>query len=93
MCVAFANYRRVYLRYHRRALYIDMFHAISLSIMCAYDTFTAASLNLLGHTLKWHRLVDGVMGGQSETLHASSTDTDELHFTGQINTQGGGFCR
>ena len=74
-------------------IYIDMFHAISLSIMCAYDTFTAASLNLLGHTLKWHRLDDGVMGGQSETLHASSTDTDELHFTGQINTQGGGFCR
>jgi len=30
------------------------------------------------------------MGGQSETLH-TSTDTGELHFTGQINTNGGGF--
>lgn len=36
------------------------------------------------------------MGGQSETVLASSTSSqrssDELHFTGQINTQGGGFC-
>ena len=39
------------------------------------------------------------MGGQSETILASfsqassdNDDEDELHFTGQINTQGGGFC-
>lgn len=31
------------------------------------------------------------MGGQSETSHSSS-DVDELHFSGTINTQGGGFC-
>ncbi len=58
-----------------------------------------ASLKLLGKPLKWHRLDDGVMGGQSETILASFSqassdnhDNDELHFTGQINTQGGGFC-
>lgn len=50
------------------------------------------SLKFLGQTLNWHRLDDGVMGGQSETLHSSSTDSEELHFSGQINTQGGGFC-
>lgn len=42
--------------------------------------------------MNWHRLDDGVMGGQSETLHSSSSDVSELHFTGQINTEGGGFC-
>ena len=51
------------------------------------------ALNLLGNTLKWHRLDDGVMGGLSETLHmVESTPTQALHFTGQINTKGGGFC-
>lgn len=72
-------------------------------------------LQLLGHTLKWHRLNDGVMGGRSETLHsfhegaaaADVSDSDSkstqpsaaiptkgaaLHFSGQINTSGGGFC-
>ncbi|KAL7538344.1 hypothetical protein ACHAWF_006069 [Thalassiosira exigua] len=49
------------------------------------------SLDLIGRKLNWHRLDDGVMGGQSETIH-SSTDAGELHFSGQINTQGGGFC-
>ena len=55
-----------------------------------------ASLKLFGRPLQWHRLDDGVMGGQSETILNSAsqefTDDDELHFTGQINTQGGGFC-
>lgn len=33
------------------------------------------------------------MGGQSETILSSAAGSgDELHFTGQINTQGGGFC-
>lgn len=51
------------------------------------------ALNILDQEtpLKWHRLDDGVMGGQSETLHAC-LDDGSLHFTGQINTNGGGFC-
>ncbi|KAL7489337.1 hypothetical protein ACHAW6_014945 [Cyclotella cf. meneghiniana] len=51
-------------------------------------------LKLLGKPLQWHRLDDGVMGGQSETLHqvVESSADETLHFTGQINTQGGGFC-
>jgi NADH dehydrogenase [ubiquinone] 1 alpha subcomplex assembly factor 1 len=56
-----------------------------------------ASLKFLGQPMKWHRLDDGVMGGQSETIlseahEQGSAPSDELHFTGQINTQGGGFC-
>lgn len=39
--------------------------------------------------LQWFRLDDGVMGGQSETVHESK---DGLHFTGTINTSGGGFA-
>lgn len=51
------------------------------------------ALNLAGNggELKWFRLDDGVMGGQSETNHVSS-GTGELHFDGTINTNGGGFC-
>jgi hypothetical protein len=49
------------------------------------------ALNLLDQPLKWHRLDDGVMGGQSETLHMC-TDDGSLHFKGEINTNGGGFC-
>ena len=47
-------------------------------------------MKLGDNSLQWYRLDDGVMGGQSETLH-TSTDAGELHFTGQINTSGGGF--
>lgn len=60
------------------------------------------ALNLLGNTLKWHRLDDGVMGGQSTTFLSQQEPEDStagdnncqptLHFTGQINTNGGGFC-
>ncbi|KAL3782727.1 hypothetical protein ACHAW5_006723 [Stephanodiscus triporus] len=50
------------------------------------------SLKFIGRTLTWHRLDDGVMGGMSETLHSSTDSGGELHFSGQINTQGGGFC-
>jgi hypothetical protein len=39
--------------------------------------------------LKWHRLDDGVMGGQSETQHCDESGV--LHFKGVINTNGGGF--
>eukprot|EP00578_Thalassiosira_sp_NH16_P022971 CAMPEP_0181085422 /NCGR_PEP_ID=MMETSP1071-20121207/5222_1 /TAXON_ID=35127 /ORGANISM="Thalassiosira sp., Strain NH16" /LENGTH=205 /DNA_ID=CAMNT_0023167225 /DNA_START=57 /DNA_END=674 /DNA_ORIENTATION=+ len=49
------------------------------------------TLEFLGNELNWHRLDDGVMGGQSETVH-SCTNTGELDFSGHINTQGGGFC-
>lgn len=52
------------------------------------------ALRLAGHTLQWFRLDDGVMGGQSETQHVTDTTTDGspvLHFTGTINTDGGGF--
>jgi len=56
------------------------------------------SLQLQGHTLKWHRLDDGVMGGRSETIHANTKRTLDdgtilqgLDFTGTINTNGGGF--
>lgn len=47
-------------------------------------------LNLHGTALQWFRLDDGVMGGQSETVHV--VQNDALHFDGTINTQGGGFC-
>ena len=41
--------------------------------------------------LQWVRLDDGVMGGQSSTVHSCTTE-GSLHFTGEINTNGGGFC-
>ena len=40
--------------------------------------------------LSWFRLDDGVMGGQSETLHVAKDGV--LHFEGNINTSGGGFA-
>lgn len=45
-------------------------------------------LKLLDKTLKWHRLDDGVMGGQSETLHSFD---GVLNFSGLIKCNGGGF--
>ena len=50
------------------------------------------ALNFLDRkvSLKWYRLDDGVMGGQSETNH--HTTNNVLHFDGEINTNGGGFC-
>lgn len=58
------------------------------------NAIPALKMNLLNQEaaeLKWHRLDDGVMGGQSESLHACSKD-GSLNFKGQINTNGGGFC-
>jgi len=61
-------------------------------------------LEFLGSKLKWHRLDDGVMGGKSATIHKSilkasgmgssdiKDDIQSLHFTGTINTDGGGFA-
>ena len=60
------------------------------TIESSYNTI--ACLKILDHTLNWHRLDDGVMGGQSETALSPSTCKDELDFSGQINTDGGGFC-
>lgn len=44
---------------------------------------------MAGKELKWYRLDDGVMGGQSETVH--TIEHGMLHFKGTINTNGGGF--
>ena len=57
----------------------------------AIPALTMDLLNQEAAQLKWHRLDDGVMGGQSESLHVCSQD-GSLHFKGQINTNGGGFC-
>jgi len=48
-------------------------------------------LEFLDRSLKWHRLDDGVMGGQSETNHMAN-ESGALEFKGTINTNGGGFC-
>ena len=42
----------------------------------------------------WHRLDDGVMGGRSETNHAVTEVAGRpgIHFSGTINTNGGGFA-
>jgi len=45
-------------------------------------------LKLVDKQLHWYRLDDGVMGGQSETLHSYDS---VLNFSGQINCNGGGF--
>ena len=50
------------------------------------------SLNFVNQALEWFRLDDGVMGGQSETLHRSLKECESLDFCGTINTDGGGFC-
>lgn len=50
-----------------------------------------ASSNSNPLVLKWYRLDDGVMGGRSETHHESISSGNALHFTGTINTEGGGF--
>jgi len=55
----------------------------------ANEANSIQALNFLNQNLSWHRLDDGVMGGMSETIHASSQGT--LNFRGTINTQGGGF--
>jgi hypothetical protein len=53
-------------------------------------------LTVSGSDLSWARLDDGVMGGQSESMHEAVVDDDSssnyLHFKGTINTNGGGFA-
>ncbi|KAL7469946.1 hypothetical protein ACHAXS_010183, partial [Conticribra weissflogii] len=62
----------------------------------ANERNSITGLKFLGRPLKWHRLDDGVMGGRSETLHSVEASSESgspiLHFSGQINTDGGGFC-
>jgi Complex I intermediate-associated protein 30 (CIA30) len=48
------------------------------------------ALTMLGNALSWYRLDDGVMGGQSQTMHSNKDGV--LHFNGIINTGGGGFA-
>lgn len=55
----------------------------------ANEAAAIPALQWAGTSLKWFRLDDGVMGGQSETVHEAK---DGLHFTGTINTSGGGFA-
>jgi len=55
----------------------------------ANEAAAIPALQFAGMPLKWHRLDDGVMGGKSETVHEAK---DGLHFAGEINTSGGGFC-
>lgn len=56
----------------------------------ANEAAALSTLTWAGAPLKWHRLDDGVMGGQSETAH--KVDDGGLVFEGTINTAGGGFC-
>lgn len=61
----------------------------------ANESNSVVGLHLLDAQLRWHRLDDGVMGGQSETIltvTGEGPSTPELNFAGQINTDGGGFC-
>lgn len=55
----------------------------------ANEASAIPALNLLGNALSWYRLDDGVMGGQSQTIHSNKDGV--LHFNGIINTDGGGF--
>lgn len=48
------------------------------------------ALKIATTSLKWYRLDDGVMGGQSESQHVAEAG-GALHFAGTINTNGGGF--
>jgi Complex I intermediate-associated protein 30 (CIA30) len=60
----------------------------------AHERNTVSALGMAGQNLKWFRLDDGVMGGQSTSDIATSAvghDGGVLHFTGTINTNGGGF--
>jgi NADH dehydrogenase [ubiquinone] 1 alpha subcomplex assembly factor 1 len=61
----------------------------------ATERRTVSALSMLqGQNLNWFRLDDGIMGGQSssEATVASTHDNGGiLHFTGTINTNGGGF--
>lgn len=56
----------------------------------ANERNAVSALTMAGKALQWHRLDDGVMGGQSETNQDVTAD-GILLFRGTINTNGGGF--
>lgn len=56
----------------------------------ANEAAAIPALQWAGVPIKWHRLDDGVMGGRSETVHEAKDGP--LHFSGTINTSGGGFA-
>jgi hypothetical protein len=57
----------------------------------AIERRTVSALSMLpGQNLNWFRLDDGIMGGQSSS-EATVASNGILHFTGTINTNGGGF--
>lgn len=58
----------------------------------ANERNTVSALSMAGRDLKWFRLDDGVMGGQSTSdINTAAGHDGVLHFTGTINTNGGGF--
>ena len=58
--------------------------------MSANKQNAVASMHLGATPLRWYRLDDGVMGGQSETRHADKGGV--LTFQGTLDTRGGGFA-
>jgi len=76
-------------------VYIFVFMGQILRIMsydrAANERNAIQGLKLLDKPLKWHRLDDGVMGGQSSTEHNYQAEDGVLDFSGHINTSGGGF--
>lgn len=81
------------MKYDRGANERAAITALSLGLPSGQSTCSSDLLKL-----QWYRLDDGVMGGQSQTQHERINDTDNsikdgvLHFTGTINTNGGGFA-
>lgn len=73
-------------------LFVFLFMGQILRIMsydrAANERNAIQGLKLLDKPLHWYRLDDGVMGGQSNTLHSFDS---VLNFSGQINCNGGGF--
>lgn len=57
----------------------------------AHQGEAVSALKLDSTLLQWSRLDDGVMGGKSQTIHHADNH-GSLHFTGNINTDGGGFA-
>ena len=58
--------------------------------MSANKQNAVPSMHLGATPLRWYRLDDGVMGGQSETRHADKGGV--LVFQGTLDTRGGGFA-
>ena len=70
----------------------------SMKTMLAYsqtsnkqNAVASSGLRLGATSLRWYRLDDGVMGGQSETRHRGAPG-DGIVFAGTLDTRGGGFA-